>query len=590
MSNENKKHKNMSLNNIRPQTDIRQYERGKKIIGNKKKCSTEDNEIVYHRISNASCRNYLNNIVINSYEKDRGNNNKSNNNIIKKPRITSKRVKKIKMNEGIHNLNDYIKFKDFHSNLIEGLGKMSPKSNNDNDNIKFDKKKCYNKINMNQKKNSNNNIIEAKRSKSNNNQPKLKQNLFNNVYNLDNKEELLNSLNNNNKISPALINIDLTKVEEKKNKNKNKNKSPIKKKAIKNKKNKSPKIKKVPSININLNEIEKKDEVKNLKKANNNINKNKNDIINANNINNITHNINNNNNINVNNGQKLEEKKEQINKIKKNNNNGHLFKSYYFCEYPNKEYREAMEDFHDYKNLSFNNFTCHYFAIFDGHNGKQVSLYLKENFHKILFNELKIISFTNDFKENNKKIILAIKQSFEIIDKNIINNKNIKDDVGSTGTIFLLYKDSFDNSKKILISANVGDSKGFIINKEKSKQITKDHNCKDANEVDRIKKKGGVVFQGRVFGTLILTRSLGDKEMKQYGVSSIPHCFSQLMNENDLYAVIGSDGAWDVLPNDILFELSREKMDSKHFAEKIIKLSIEKGSVDNISCLVIKLN
>ena len=148
MSNENKKHKNMSLNNIRPQTDIRQYERGKKIIGNKKKCSTEDNEIVYHRISNASCRNYLNNIVINSNEKDRGNNNKSNNNIIKKPRITSKRVKKIKMNEGIHNLNDYIKFKDFHSNLIEGLGKMSPKSNNDNDNIKFDKKKCYNKINI----------------------------------------------------------------------------------------------------------------------------------------------------------------------------------------------------------------------------------------------------------------------------------------------------------------------------------------------------------------------------------------------------------------------------------------------------------
>ena len=582
MSNENKKHKNMSLNNIRPQTDIRQYERGKKIIGNKKKFSTEDNEILYHRTSNPSCINYLNNIVINSKEKDRGNNDKSNNNINKKPRITSKRVKKVKINEGIQNLNDYIKFKDFHSNLIAGLEKMSPKSNNDN--IKFDKKKCYNKININQNKNYN--TIEEKRSKSNNNQPKLKQNLFNNVYDLDNKAELLNSLNNNNKIAPALINIDLTKAEEKKNKTKNK--SPIKKKVLKSKKNKSPKNKKIPSININLNEIEKKDEVKNLAKTYNINNKNKNDI-NANNIKNITQKINN-INININDGQKSEEKKEPINKIKKNNNNSHLFKSYYFCEYPNKEYREAMEDFHDYKNLSFNNFTCHYFAIFDGHNGKQVSFYLKENFHKILFNELKIISFTNDFKENNKKIISAIKNSFEIIDKNIINNKNIKDDIGSTATIFLLYKDSFDNSKKILISANVGDSTGFIINKEKSNQITKDHNCKDANEVDRIKKKGGVVFQGRVFGTLILTRSLGDKEMKQYGVSSIPHCFSQLINENDLYAVIGSDGAWDVLPNDILFGLSREKLDSKHFAEKIIKLSIEKGSIDNISCLVIKLN
>jgi serine/threonine protein phosphatase PrpC len=31
-------------------------------------------------------------------------------------------------------------------------------------------------------------------------------------------------------------------------------------------------------------------------------------------------------------------------------------------------------------------------------------------------------------------------------------------------------------------------------------------------------------------------------------------------------------------------------MSSKDFAKKIVKISIEKGSVDNISCLVIKLN
>ena len=106
----------------------------------------------------------------------------------------------------------------------------------------------------------------------------------------------------------------------------------------------------------------------------------------------------------------------------------------------------------------------------------------------------------------------------------------------------------------------------------------------------RIKKEGGVVFQGRVFGTLILTRSLGDKEMKQYGVIAKPYCFSSLINENDLYVIIGSDGVWDALPNETLFELSKEKMSTDDFAKKIVMLSIDRGSTDNITCLVIKLN
>ena len=176
------------------------------------------------------------------------------------------------------------------------------------------------------------------------------------------------------------------------------------------------------------------------------------------------------------------------------------------------------------------------------------------------------------------------------MDKNIINNKDIKDDIGSTGTILLLYKDPYDNSKKILVSANVGDSKGVLINKNGINQITKAHICSDLNEVERIKKEGGVVFRGRVFGTLILTRSFGDKEMKKYGVISIPYCLSSLINENDLYVIICSDGVWDVISNEDLFKFSKEKISSEDFAKKIVNLSIDKGTTDNASCLVLKLN
>jgi serine/threonine protein phosphatase PrpC len=333
-------------------------------------------------------------------------------------------------------------------------------------------------------------------------------------------------------------------------------------------------MKKIPSININLSDKEsqnrsgsKKD---NLKKSNNNNNK----IIVS--INHLDNNINN-----------VSQKRENIN----NRENKEAFISYYFVEYQNKQFRDTMEDFHDYKNLSFDNFKCHYFSIFDGHNGVEVALYLKDNFHKVLLNELKLISFTNDYKLNNSKIISAIKNSFETIDKNIINNKKIKDDIGSTGTVIFIYLDPIDNSKRMMVCANVGDSKGFLVTNENIKQITKDHKCDDTSEVERIKKFGGMVFQGRVFGSLMVTRSFGDKEMKLNGVVSIPFCFSCLISDNDKYIIAGSDGVWDAFQNiNDIYELSKEEMPSEIFVKKIVQLSIDRGTTDNISCLVLKLN
>ena len=76
--------------------------------------------------------------------------------------------------------------------------------------------------------------------------------------------------------------------------------------------------------------------------------------------------------------------------------------------------------------------------------------------------------------------------------------------------------------------------------------ITKDHKCCDANEVKRIRDSGGIVFRERVFGTLMLTRSFGDKEMKKYGVLSTPDIFMKNIDTEDIFVVIASDGVWDV--------------------------------------------
>ena len=281
------------------------------------------------------------------------------------------------------------------------------------------------------------------------------------------------------------------------------------------------------------------------------------------------------------------EKELSIQDNEENSNHEHLdlfFVSYSYSENPNSEHRKEMEDFHYIKALLNKKLNCSYFGLFDGHSGKEVGMYLMENLHKIISQELK-----NNNVENSEGMKNIIKNSFEKIDLEI-NNQNYKNETGSTGTVLLLFKDSDSPSGKSLICANVGDSKAFLINKKEMKLITKDHKCCDANEVKRIRDAGGVVFRERVFGTLMLTRSFGDKEMKKYGVLSTPDIFCHNIEEEDIFVIIASDGVWDVVEEDEIFKMSQEKISSSDFSKKIIQLAKDRDTHDNISCIVVKLN
>ena len=324
----------------------------------------------------------------------------------------------------------------------------------------------------------------------------------------------------------------------------------------------------------------------------NNINNNKIVIIANNNLN--KNNKNNNNNAN---NQSDDMKKTVTEKDFTNNHRGNeealpserhvevCFISYAYHENPNLEHRKEMEDFHYIKALLNQKIGCSYFGLFDGHSGKEVGMYLMQNLHKIISQELK----NNNNINNSENMKLIVTNSFEKIDKEIIS-KNFKNESGSTGTVLLLYRDENSPSGKSLLCANVGDSKAYLITKTEMKLITKDHKCSDSNEVKRIRDSGGVVFRERVFGTLMLTRSFGDKEMKKYGVVSTPDIFIKNIEEDDIFIVIASDGVWDVVEEDEIFKFSLDKLSSNDFSNKIVNLAKERDTHDNISCIVIKLN
>ncbi len=281
--------------------------------------------------------------------------------------------------------------------------------------------------------------------------------------------------------------------------------------------------------------------------------------------------------------------------IQKSNCLQKCFVSYSLYEFPNTDCRPSMEDFHSVTiNLGNDPFKS-LFAIFDGHSGTEVAEYLKDNFHNIFLKEITQIPHSKDPSFYKERIISSMISSFQKIDSEIINNKKLNDKVGSTGTVIFLYKDenisnNTNNEKRILVCANVGDTKAYLISKNYIKQITNDHNCKDEKEVERIKNSGGLVFRERVFGSLMVTRTFGDKEFKKYGVLSEPSIFCKELDEEDLFVVAGSDGAWDVISEDEIFEMSKNQISSFDFCQKMILCAKERATMDNVTCLVVKLN
>jgi protein phosphatase PTC1 len=446
-------------------------------------------------------------------------------------------------------------------------------NNNNRQNFQNNNNYNYNKGNMN-----NNNVGNNKPHNSNmnfnNNKQNMNLNYNNNIIYNNNKNEFNNIKNNINQYNNN-------------KKNNYNNQTNINKNIINNiPNNQKPynQNKNYPNNNIYNNNSQ------------NNIyyNNNQNNIYNNNNQNNMYNNNNPNNknyNNHINNNPNNNKSPTNIYNQNQNNiNNNHsnnfspvkLFSNVSYFEDPNKSNREKMEDFHTIIPQLTSNPPTSYFAIFDGHSGDQPARYCKENLHKILLKNLNLTKFNYDKSLHN---------SFQEID-NEISKKNFPNESGTTATVILIYQkynNTLKKNEKYITCANVGDSKCYLVKQNSLIKISKDHNCNDKNEVDRIKKNGGMVFSGRVFGSLMLTRSIGDREMKNYGVCSIPSINTFKINYDEVFIIIASDGVWDVVNEESLLNVCKENLNCEELSKKIIQLSLEYDSTDNVSCVVVKL-
>ena len=279
--------------------------------------------------------------------------------------------------------------------------------------------------------------------------------------------------------------------------------------------------------------------------------------------------------LNFNNFQNLifpKEKKKLKLKLK-SENNFEIIKSYYKCENPNLEIRKSMEDY-SYTNINFINDKNHkmsLFAIFDGHNGIEVSEYLYNNFDGVLKKNL---------ERNNFKIEESISESFIEIDLLLQKSKKFKM-TGSTASVILI-----DNN--IIYCANVGDSTCYYLLKNEIIEMTTQHNVKNKKEVERIKKKEGLIFNGKVFGCLSITRTFGDFDFKDGGVIVNPTLSKFHISNDSKFIILASDGLWDVISKDDAYNFSLNAKGSMDFCQLLVNEAIIRETTDNVSCIVIQ--
>ncbi|TFY68251.1 hypothetical protein EVJ58_g1122 [Rhodofomes roseus] len=270
-----------------------------------------------------------------------------------------------------------------------------------------------------------------------------------------------------------------------------------------------------------------------------------------------------------------------------------------------------------------------FFAIFDGHAGKQAAEWCGANFSTCFLEAIK--------RDPTATIPDAFNQTFHDVDGHLSQLSEESDGkmhAGCTAVTAFLRLEDADGKQSFLPphfdpidialadmhlddEASDGEAEGGhekVSNRARIKQFFKPANhdqsspppsqasSANTNEKDnawtlprnatqeakRIMDAGGFVMSGRVNGVLAVTRSLGDSSMKEFVVGA-PYTTETELSEEDEFLILACDGLWDVIDDQKACELVRSIADPRRAAEELLDYAYKNYSTDNVTVLVVRL-
>lgn len=225
-------------------------------------------------------------------------------------------------------------------------------------------------------------------------------------------------------------------------------------------------------------------------------------------------------------------------------------------------------------------------GVFDGHGGKKVSNFLRNNLPNFFLTKL-----DKDIYSKNETFTKYTNKVYEHIQNNLKDkHPRAVEYCGSTACIGIHTKDK--KNKNILWIINVGDSRSVLCNKNgESVQLSIDHKPNYPEEKKRIESLGGkITFDGSDWRikSLSLSRAFGDLDCCPY-VTHLPNIYKYKLDSKDKFVIVACDGLWDALSNQVAVEFIRDlqfKNFNGNYAKELAKYAIDKGSLDNVTVIV----
>lgn len=299
------------------------------------------------------------------------------------------------------------------------------------------------------------------------------------------------------------------------------------------------------------------------------------------------------------------------------------------AENKNLTYRAKMEDVHTYVANFAERLDWGYFAIFDGHAGKQTARWCGNNLHALLEAEILALEASPqdppyDIKDVLHRVFvraderieeesLALSGSTAAVamlrwetdaDKGSSSPEERPNDSAATPSDPARPVAAYDfvptpRHRRMLYTANVGDLRIVIYRGAAPYRLTYDHKASDGPEAARVRDLGGLVLKNRVNGVLAVTRSLGDSYLKSL-VTGKPFTTSTEITPEDEFLILACDGLWDVVSDAAACKLVHDVFERQRLlgspydpaaaAKKLCQLAIDKASTDNVTVMVVKLD
>eukprot|EP01062_Namystynia_karyoxenos_P074709 TRINITY_DN71676_c0_g1_i1.p1 TRINITY_DN71676_c0_g1~~TRINITY_DN71676_c0_g1_i1.p1 ORF type:complete len:838 (+),score=204.00 TRINITY_DN71676_c0_g1_i1:343-2514(+) len=240
-------------------------------------------------------------------------------------------------------------------------------------------------------------------------------------------------------------------------------------------------------------------------------------------------------------------------------------------------------------------------AVFDGHGGCQASAFCARN----------LLSKTARHPDFLTDPVSALRSAFSECHETFVSRAIGVTDAGTTALVALVRGGE-------LTVANAGDCRAVLASGgAPARQLTSLHLAADPQERAIVEARGGEVLYycgtWRVNGMLGVTRSIGDIPCAS-SVTSEPEISIHTIAPEDEFVILATDGLWDVMSPQEAVQLVREAraeidaethagvsecsstssmaqpLDHSVIPEALVADALDRGTGDNVSCVVVFLN